>query len=75
LTDKKTIEKTKLIKLLSTFSSLEWKRFGRFVQSPYHNTNQTVIDLYTYLKKAFPFSVVKTLEQDRIYKKIYRKVD
>ena len=71
MTSKKTIEKSKLIKLLSTFSSLEWKRFGRFVQSPYHNTNQKVIDLYTILKKAFPFKVLKELEQERIYKKVY----
>ncbi len=71
MTSKKTIEKSKLIKLLSTFSSLEWKRFGRFVQSPYHNTNQQVIDLYTILKKAFPFEVLKELEQERIYKKVY----
>lgn len=74
MADKKTIEKTKLIQLLSSFSSLEWKRFGRFVQSPYHNTNQQVIDLYVYLKKAFPFEELKPLEQDRIYKKIYGKV-
>jgi len=74
LTGEKTILKTKLIKLLATFSTLEWKRFGRFVQSPYHNTNQRIIDLYTYLKKAFPFEDLKTLEQERIYKKIYRKV-
>lgn len=71
MTSKKTIGKSKLIKLLSTFSSLEWKRFGRFVQSPYHNTNQQVIDLYTILKKAFPFEVLKDLEQERIYKKVY----
>ena len=74
MADKKTIEKTKLIQLLSSFSSLEWKRFGRFVQSPYHNTNQKVIDLYFYLKKAFPFDDLKPLEQDRVYKKIFGKV-
>ncbi len=71
MTSKKTIEKSKLIQLLSTFSSLEWKRFGRFVQSPYHNSNQQLIDLYTILKKAFPFEVLKELEQERIYKKVY----
>ena len=72
MTDKKTIEKTKLIKLLSSFSALEWKRFGRLVQSPYFNTNQQVIDLYTHLKKAFPFDDLKLLEQERIFKKIYK---
>ena len=56
---------------MATFSALEWKRFGRFLQSPYHNTNEQVIILYTYLKKAFPFKDLKMLEQQRIYKKVY----
>ncbi|MEM6319533.1 MAG: hypothetical protein AAF960_17810, partial [Bacteroidota bacterium] len=60
---KKTIEKTKLIKLLSSFSSLEWKRFGRFIQSPYHNTNEQIVALYFYLKKAAPFDNPELLEQ------------
>ena len=68
---KKTIKKTKLIKLLSTFSSLEWKRFGRFVQSPFYNTNDSIVQLYTILKKAFPFEVLKQLEEERIYTKLY----
>jgi len=73
MSSEKTIEKTKLIKLLSTFSAIEWKRFGRFVQSPYHNTNSQVILLYTLLKKTFPFEKNKDLEQERIYKKVYGK--
>ena len=73
MSSEKTIEKTKLIKLLSTFSVLEWKRFGRFVQSPYYNTNEQLKVLYTLLKKAFPFEKGKDLEQERIYKKVYGK--
>lgn len=71
MNSKKTIKKTKLIKLLSTFSPLEWKRFGRFVQSPFHNTNQSIIQLYTILKKAAPYEQLKNLEEERIYKKIF----
>ena len=70
----KTIINSKLIKLLSSFSTLEWKRFGRFVQSPYHNTNSQLIKLYEVLKKAFPFDKLKTLEQERVYKKVYGAV-
>lgn len=73
MSSEKTIGKTKLIKLLSTFSVLEWKRFGRFVHSPYHNANEQLKVLYSLLKKAFPFEVLKDLEQERIYKKIYGK--
>lgn len=73
MTSNKTIEKTKLIKLLSSFSNLEWKRFGRFVQSPYYNTNQQLVIFYHILKKAFPFNRIKDLELEKIYKKIYGK--
>lgn len=73
MTSKKTIENTKLIKLLSSFSSLEWKRFGRFVQSPYHNTNEQIVDLYYLLKKTYPFKDINKLDQEKIYKKIYKK--
>ena len=73
MSSEKTIEKTKLIKLLSTFSVLEWTRFGRFVKSPYHNTNSQIISLYIILKKTFPFEKLKDLERERIYKKVYGK--
>lgn len=73
MNSKKTIEKTKLIKLLSSFSTLEWKRFGRFVQSPFFNTNQPIIQLYQVLKKAAPFDNLKELEEGRVYKKVYGK--
>ncbi len=72
-TSKKTIEKTKLIKLISTFSTIEWKRFGRFIHSPYHNTNPQITTLYRILKQAFPYEASKDLEQERIYKKVYGK--
>lgn len=71
MTSEKSIENYKLIKLLSSFSLLEWKRFGRFVQSPYHNSNQHIVGLYIVLKKAFPFDINKNLEQERIYKKVF----
>ena len=73
LTSKKTIENFKLIRVLKSFSALEWKRFGRFVQSPYHNTNQSLIKFYEVLKKRFPFEEVDDLEQERLFKKVYKK--
>jgi len=73
LTSKKTIKKTKLIRLITTFSSLEWKRFGRFVQSPYHNSNQSIVKFYTILKKYFPFESEGELGQEVLFKKVFGK--
>lgn len=73
MASKKTIKKTKLIRLLKTFSPLEWKRFGRFVQSPYHNSNQTIIKFFTVLKKLFPFETEEGLEQESVFKKVFGK--
>ena len=73
MASKKNIKKTKLIRLLKTFSPLEWKRFGRFVQSPYHNSNQTIIKFYTVLKKFFPFESEDGLGQESLFKKVFGK--
>lgn len=73
LANKKSIEKTKIIRLLKTLSPLEWKRFGRFIQSPYHNSNQTIIKFYSLLKKYFPFNSAEGLEREKLFKKIFDK--
>ena len=73
MASKKTIKKTKIIGLLKTFSPLEWKRFGRFIQSPYHNSNQTIIKFYTVLKKFFPFESEDGLGQELLFKKVFGK--
>ncbi len=75
MSNKKTIKKTKLIRLLSTFSPLEWKRFGRFVQSPYHNSNQTIVKFYAVLKKYYPFVSEEELGQETLFKKVFGKED
>ena len=73
MSSKKTIKKTKLIRLISTLSSIEWKRFGRFAQSPYHNSNQTIVKFYTVLKRYFPFESEEGLGQEFLFKKVFGK--
>ncbi|MEM6320618.1 MAG: hypothetical protein AAF960_23315 [Bacteroidota bacterium] len=61
----------KVVKLLSTFLPLEWKRFGRFLRSPYYNSNQQIVLLYELLKKAIPSSGKRQWTQGKLYQKIY----
>jgi len=44
------MEKSKLLVLLSTFSTAEWRKFGEFLESPYFNKNENVKKLYCFIK-------------------------
>ena len=46
--------KSALIETLKTFSREDIKDFGLFVQSPFYNTNQSVIKLFEQIKKLYP---------------------
>lgn len=50
------MQKSKIIKLLSSFDSKELRALNDFVQSPFFNKNQELIQLYSYLKKYAPKS-------------------
>lgn len=45
------MDNNKLVKLLQTFTKKEWRDFGRFVESPYFNTDRLCVDLLEILKK------------------------
>lgn len=58
----------KAIKILSTFSSEEQKRFYDFVNSPFHNKNNKLIQLIDLLKDYHPsYEFDPGLVQKRIY--------
>ncbi len=48
------MEKSKLITILSTFSSGEWRSFNDYVRSPYFNKHSDALRLFVYLKKLAP---------------------
>ena len=48
------MKNSKLIHLLSTFSTKEMERFGEFVHSPYYNSNAQLAELCTYLSTLHP---------------------
>ena len=45
------IRESKLIELLRGINPAEYKRFGDFVLSPFHNKSENQVKLYEYLKK------------------------
>ena len=67
------MRETKLILLLSRFKNTELKAFDKFVQSPYFNTNETIINLWNYIKKYAPKFDASQLNQERIFKKLFPK--
>ena len=66
------MRKTKLLQVLKTLSPTEFKRFDKFVQSPFYNTNPSVIKLYKVLKSAHPNFDTPRLEKEKVFKKIFQ---
>lgn len=64
------MQKNKAIQILRTFTTQEFKDFGKFVSSPYFNTSREVIQLFTYLKKYFPTFDNKALDINIAVKKL-----
>ena len=65
------MKKIKLFELISTFDKVEWKRFGKFLNSPYHNSGRDFDTLYRLLHKYFPELNEKKLNNEYVYSKLY----
>ena len=48
------MQKSNLIKLLSSLDERDFKLLGKFVASPYFNSNSKLISFYKILKKYYP---------------------
>ncbi len=66
------MEKSKLIELLSTFTSSELRAFKDFVASPFFNKNEELILLYDYLKKNAPSFPTKKLRREYVYAVLFK---
>ena len=65
---------TALINTLRTFSKQEIKEFGLFIQSPFNNTNQSVIKMYRQIKILYPDFDEKYLDKILLFKKSFGKI-
>lgn len=69
------MHKSKLIKLLKTLNKDEFRHLGKFLKSPYFNTNEDVIRLYEYLRdnNHYPRFDSTVLNKEYVDKKLFRK--
>ncbi len=65
---------TKLTQYLQALSTLEMKRFKKFLESPFHNTSNERIQLFVLIKKYHPNYDSIPFTKEKLYEKIYGKV-
>ncbi len=65
------MKNSKLTSLLSKLSPKEFKEFGKFIKSPYFNTNVNIVKFYDLIAKHFPDFANEKLTRENIYFHIY----
>jgi len=60
------MDNNKLIQLLRTFTKKEWRDFGKFVESPYFNTDKQCVQLLNILKKELVRDEDRKLSKTRL---------
>ncbi|HMS34363.1 MAG TPA: hypothetical protein PKC91_09765 [Ignavibacteria bacterium] len=63
--------KSKAIDIIKTFSGPEFSRFRKFVESPYFNTNSSIIRLVNELENFHPEYDSEDLTEESLYKRVY----
>lgn len=66
--------KSALIESLKTFSKQEIKEFSLFIQSPFYNTNQSVIKLNEQIKKLYPDFDEKSTNKKLLFESAFGKI-
>src|SRR5437016_2571875 len=64
--------KSKVIDVLKIFTTDELKKFKLFVNSPFHNSNKKVIQLYELIRKYLPELNNEKLKKENLFKKLYK---
>lgn len=67
------MKNSKLASLLSKLNKNEFKDFGKFLKSPYFNSNVNIIKLYDLISKYFPDFGTEKLSKENIYSHVYPK--
>ncbi len=62
----------KFIRLVATLSDAEWKRFGKYVRSPYFNERSGPVLIYTWLSRFYPDFNQKQCTPESLYKDLYK---
>jgi hypothetical protein len=64
------LQDTRLIKILKTFTSAEFKNFGKFLASPFFSSGRDLIPLYKAIRKFHPGFDAAGLEKETIFAKL-----
>lgn len=65
--------KTNLIHILSKLDQDGFKKFGKFLNSPYFNNNEKLIELYEILREYYPHFDSPVISKENIFRKLYKK--
>lgn len=65
------MQKSRLLRLLRTFSESEIRSFEDFVFSPFHNKNERVRDLMVYLKGKYPDFTEAEVDRKVVFEVVY----
>lgn len=66
------MQSTKLIILLKSLSPEEFRRFQKFLNSPFYNYSKPLTALYDLLKKHYPKFDSPKLKKERVWKKLFQ---
>lgn len=69
----RTIQHLKLIHLLKTLNKKEIRRLAKFVQSPWFNESEQLVELFALLRPFYPEFSSPRLSQEKLYAKLYPK--
>lgn len=64
---------SKLLRILKVMQESELKDIEKFVQSGFYNKNETIIQLFMYLRKQYPDWKAEKLEKRKVWSKIGNK--
>jgi hypothetical protein len=65
------MEKSQLTEILRSFTKAEFREFGKFVRSPYHNNRAEVVRFYDSVRKYYPFFKSKSFNAERVFSEVY----
>ncbi len=65
------MQDSKLLEILRTFTTKEWKNFEKFVNSPYFSTGRDVSGLYALLKKYYPEFTSENLNKEKVFTSLF----
>lgn len=65
---------SKLIQLLETFTSKEMRAFAAFLNSPYYNKNQELVQFFAALKRYHPDFTKLAGGKEKLFARLYPKV-